>query len=71
MRAVERKAMSIRLLINDKLLCEGEGIPIPRVGDHLRRDDDAFPVEAVTWDLSDAANVVVVSILVGTQPYTH
>jgi hypothetical protein len=70
MRPVKRRAVSIRLLINDDVLCEGDGIPIPRVGDRVRRGDEVVQVEAVTWDLSDAANVVVASILVGTQPYT-
>ncbi len=60
--------MSIRLLVNDEVAYEGDAIPIPRVGDHLRQQDDAFQIEAVTWDLSAAT--IVVSLVVAKQPYT-
>jgi hypothetical protein len=61
--------VALRLLINEDLAYEGADIPVPRVGDHLRLDGEVVQIHAVTWDLSDTA-VVVVSLVVGTQPYT-
>jgi hypothetical protein len=62
--------VAIRLLINDDIAYEGPDIPVPRVGDHLNHDGEVVQIHAVTWDLGDA-NVVVVSLGVGTQPYTY
>ena len=60
--------MTVRLLINEDVVYDGEAIPIPRVGDHLRRDDDVVQVEAVTWAFDDG--LVVVALLAGTKSYT-
>jgi hypothetical protein len=60
--------MAIRISVNDDIAYEGEPIPVPRVGDHLRRDDEVFQIESVTWDLN--GSTVAVNLLVGSQPYT-
>jgi hypothetical protein len=62
--------VSLRLVIDEEVAYEGEAIPIPRVGDHIHRGDEVFPIEAVTWDLANT-DTIVVSLLVGAQPYTH
>jgi hypothetical protein len=61
--------MSLRLLIHDEVIYEGESMLVPRVGDVVRRDDDFMPVEAVTWDFRGDATVV--TLLLGDRPYRY
>ena len=62
--------MSLRLLIHDELVYEGESMLVPRVAEVIRRGDELRRIEAVTWDFSDS-NSVTVTLLVGDQPYTY
>jgi hypothetical protein len=62
--------MSLRVLVQDDVVYEGASVPVPRVGDHIRRGDDVFPVEAVTWEFG-GGDAVVVTLVVGTKPYTY
>jgi hypothetical protein len=62
--------MLMRLLIHDEVVYEGNSIPVPRVGEVIRRGDDFLPIEAVTWDLADRTTVVV-TLLVGDRPYRY
>ncbi len=57
----------MRLLIDDQVVYEGAPIPVPRVGDTLRRDGEDRPVEAVSWDL-DADGAVSVTLLLAARP---
>ena len=61
--------MSLRLLIHDELLYEGESMLVPRVGEVIRRGDEFHPIEAVTWDFSEG-DAVTVKLVVGDRPYT-
>jgi hypothetical protein len=58
------------VLIDDAIVYEGAPIPVPRVGDTLRRDGEERPVEAVTWDL-DADGGVSVTLLLAAAPYAY
>jgi hypothetical protein len=60
----------MRMLIDDQVVYDGAPIPIPRVGDTLRRDGDERSVEAVTWDL-DADGGVSVTLLLAARPYAY
>jgi hypothetical protein len=62
--------MLMRLLIHDKIVYEGDAIPVPRVGEVIRRGGDFLPVEAVTWDFVDRATVSV-TLLIGDRPYRY
>jgi len=62
--------MNVRLLVGDDVVCEGESIPIPRVGDVIVHDNATFPVEAITWDYGNPA-VVTATLVIGSQPYTY
>jgi hypothetical protein len=61
--------MPVRLQIQDKVLFEGETVPVPRVGDAIRHDGQVVRVEAVTWDFAGGA--VVATLVVGEVPYTY
>jgi hypothetical protein len=60
----------MRMLIEDSVVYEGAPIPVPRVGEMLRRDGEERPVEAVTWDL-DADGGVSVTLLLADRPYAY
>ena len=60
----------MRLLIDEKLVYEGASVPVPRVGETIRRDGEERPVEAVTWDL-DADGAVSVTLLLADRPYAY
>jgi hypothetical protein len=62
--------MKLRLLIQDTTVYEGDPIPIPRVGEAVRHEGDAVPVESVTWDFQ-SADLVVVAVVLGARPYTY
>jgi len=62
--------MSVRLFIHDDLVYEGESVPVPRVGEAVRRGDEFLPIEGVTWDFGDGGGVTV-TLIVGTRPYTY
>ena len=61
--------MLIRLMLQDKVLYEGEAVPIPRAGDGIERDGESLPVESVTWQFN--GNQAVVTLAVGERPYTY
>ena len=61
--------MSIRILIDDNVVYEGESIPVPRVGDTIERDGEALPIEAVSWDLGDRGPTV--RLLLAARPYAY
>ena len=61
--------MSLRLIIHDEVLYEGDSITVPRVGDVVHRDDGSERVEAVEWDFR-AVDGVRVTLVVGSRPYT-
>ena len=61
--------MSLRLLIHDELVYEGESLLVPRVGEVIRRGDEFLPIEAVAWDFSDS-DAVTVALVIGDRPYT-
>ena len=44
---------TLRMLVGDATLYEGEAMPVPRVGDAVRHDDQVVPIEAVTCDFRD------------------
>jgi hypothetical protein len=60
----------VQLLIDDQVVYDGTPIPIPRVGDTLRRAGEDRSVEAVTWDLA-ADGGVSVTLLLADQPYAY
>ena len=60
----------MRLLIDDRVVYDGEPIPVPRVGDTFRRYGEDRPVEAVTWDLG-ADGAVSVTLLLASAPYAY
>ena len=60
----------MRMLIDDEVVYDGAPIPVPRVGEMLRRDGEERTVEAVTWDL-DAAGGVSVTLLLAKPPYAY
>jgi hypothetical protein len=62
--------MSVRLLIHDELVYEGESVAIPRVGEAVRRGEEFLPVEGVTWDFRDGG-AVTVTLITGSRPYTY
>ncbi len=62
--------MSMRLLIHDQVVYEGDPIPVPRVGDVIRHGGEFEPVEAVTWDFVDR-DAVTITLIVGDRPYTY
>ena len=62
--------MTLRLQVQDKIVYEGEPIPIPRVGEAFQHEGDAKPVESVTWDIQ-SGDLVVVTLVVGARPYTY
>ena len=61
--------MSLRLIVHDEVLYEGDSIPVPRVGDVVHRDDGFERVEAVEWDFHEVEGVKV-TLIVGDRPYT-
>ena len=61
--------MSVRLFIHDELVYEGESVPVPRVGEAVRRGDEFLPIEGVTWDFR-AGGAVTVTLITGSRPYT-
>ena len=61
--------MSLRLLIHDELVYEGESMLVPRVGEVLLRGDDFYPIEAVMWDFS-GIDTVTARLVVGDRRYT-
>jgi hypothetical protein len=61
---------SLRLQIQDRVIYEGGMIAVPRAGDDIHHDDQVVRVEAVVWDFRRTADVVVVTLVVGGQPYT-
>lgn len=63
--------MALRVMVGDDVVYEGASISVPRVGDHIRRAEDVLPIEAVTWDMGDGTGEVVVTLVVGSQPYTY
>ena len=62
--------MTLRLLVQDTVVYEGEAIPIPRSGDVIDHDGQSVPVEAVTWQFSDTGDIQV-TLVVGDRPYTY
>ncbi len=61
--------MTVRLLIQDELLCEGESVPVPRVGELVHHDGQVVPIESVIWDFRERGSVTV-ALVVGNRPYT-
>lgn len=62
--------MTLRLLIQDKVVYEGEAVPVPRSGDMIDHEGQSVPVAAVTWQF-DGTGDVQVTLVVGDQPYTY
>jgi hypothetical protein len=62
--------MTVRLLIQDQLVYEGDAVPIPRSGDVIDHGGQSVPVEAVTWQFSGTGDVDV-TLVVGDRPYTY
>jgi|1185.fasta_scaffold32544_2 hypothetical protein len=62
--------MPVRLQVQDKVLCEGENVPVPRVGDAIEHEGQIVRVEAVTWAFGAGATVLVTMVL-GDVPYTY
>jgi hypothetical protein len=44
---------TLRTLVSDVALYEGEAMQVPRVGDAIRQDEQVVPIEGVTWDFRD------------------
>ena len=61
--------MSLRLLIQDELVYEGDPIAVPRVDDVVRHGGQVVPVEAATWDFRQRS--VVRSNSCRRQPAVH
>jgi hypothetical protein len=59
----------VRLLIDNQVVYDGAPVPVPRVGDTVRRDGETRSVEAVTWDLAD--NGVSVTLGLADRPYAY
>jgi hypothetical protein len=62
--------MTLRLLVQDEVVYEGEAVPVPRSGDLIDHGGQSLPVEAVTWQFSDTRDVEV-TLVVGDRPYTY
>jgi hypothetical protein len=60
----------MQLVIDEEVVYDGAAIPVPRVGDTLRRDGEDRTVEAVTWDLG-ADGAVSVTLLLADRPYVY
>jgi hypothetical protein len=58
------------MLVEDVVVYEGAPIPVPRVGDTLRREGVDRPVEAVTWAL-DEDGAVSVTLLLAARAYAY
>ena len=61
--------MALRVMVQDEVLYEGDLATVPRVGDVVQRNDDALPVESVTWNF--AGGGVTVTLVLGERPYTY
>ena len=61
--------MPVRLQAKDKVLFEGETVPVPMVGDAIEHEGQTVRVEAVTWNFGGAT--VVVTLVLGDVPYTY
>ncbi len=61
---------SLRLKIKDEVLYEGPAIAVPRAGEDIHRGDEIVRIEAVVWNFESTEDVVVVTLVVGGQPYT-
>ena len=59
----------MRLVIDERPIYEGAPISVPRAGDVVRTADGDVRVEACSWNF-DTADTIVVTLVVGTQPYT-
>jgi hypothetical protein len=62
--------MTLRMLVQDEVVYEGETIPVPRSGDVIDHGGQSVPVEAVTWQFSDAGDIEV-KLVLGDRPYTY
>jgi len=62
--------MTLRMLVQDEVVYEGEAVPVPRSGDVIDYGGQTVPVEAVTWQFSDAGHIEVTLVL-GDRPYTY
>jgi len=60
----------MRVLIDDKVIYNGDAIPVPRVGDTIEHDGESLPIEAVNWDL-EAQGTVSVTLLLGSRAYAY
>ena len=60
----------MRVLIDDKVIYDGDVIPVPRVGDTIERNGESLPIEAVNWDL-EAQGTVSVTLLLGSRSYAY
>jgi hypothetical protein len=61
--------MSLRLIVQENVVYEGEPIPVPRVGDGFQFEGQTVPVEAVTWEY--AGRDVSVTLVLGPREYTY
>jgi hypothetical protein len=62
--------MTLRVLVQEETVYEGDAIPVPRAGDLIERSGEALPVESVTWDFR-AGGLVLVTLSLGDRPYTY
>jgi hypothetical protein len=62
--------MSLRVLVEEKVVYEGDAVPVPRVGELLQQDGEALPIESVTWEFRDGG-LVLATLRVGDRPYTY
>ena len=63
---------TMRVQIDDQVIYEGDPVTVPRAGDVIRRDADTEArVEACTWDFGAGDGTIVVTLVVGTKPYTY
>jgi len=62
--------MSLRVLVEETVVYEGDAVPVPRVGELLQRDGEALPIESVTWEYRDAG-LVLATLRIGDRPYTY
>jgi hypothetical protein len=62
--------MTLRVLVQEETVYEGDAIPVPRAGESIERGGETLPVDSVTWDFR-GGGLVLVTLSVGERPYTY
>ena len=62
--------MTLRVVVKDKVVYEGDAVPVPRVGELIDCEAKSLPVESVGWEFQEGG-LVVVTVAVSERPYTY